>query len=371
MILNKVKKIYKILIVEFFSNSSSRLKNDWSVERTEEFQILKDFVIKVENKYEPEVIKIENSEKKHKWVGAQILDETIFTVPNDEIRILKLHNNAIEYLENVKEGVFKWTGGCIWNNALYCFPRSSNSFLKIKDGRIKEIPLSRKYNIEHHYSGVCTNQGIVYQPPRNTNHILKTDLSTGESSIIEIIDKRYKVVFRYCGSIIHPNGYIYFFPEKMNKVIKLDPKTDKWCFIGKRISTMCFDAKIGMDGNIYGYSAYSKGIMKIDVIHDSVEMIHREVVPGAYGTKYGIDGCLYSVPGDGNRIYQYNVLEDKVNVICDLNNDNKAKYAGGVTTKEGTIVCVPATEKTILLLKNSKKLKIPEKIYNFFYLDNY
>lgn len=369
MIKQKLKSIYKRLVTGLMSNSSTHLGNNWNVSDCVEFEVFRNH-IDSSVKYTIKSIKIGNSKEKHKWVGAQINYGTVFAIPNDETRILCYDQNSNSYIEGVNKGLFKWTGGCVWNNSIYCFPRTSNSFLKISDEDVEEIPLLIEYRGEHHYSGICTREGIVYQPPRNTNHILKTDLKSGLSNKIDIVDKKYKVNYRYCGSIIHPNGFIYFFPES-GKVIKLNPDTDKWCFIGKSLSTMCFDAKVGMDGNIYGYSAYCRGIMKIDVSSDVVEMIHQEITPGAYGTKYGLDGCLYSIPGDGSCIWKYDVILDTINMMYDLEDDSKAKYAGGLTLPNGDIICVPATAPSILILKPDKNTEIPEFIYKEFFQDNY
>ena len=369
MIKQKLKSIYKRLVTGLMSNSSTHLGNNWNVSDCVEFEVFRNH-IDSSVKYTTKSIKIGNSKEKHKWVGAQINYGTVFAIPNDETRILCYDQNSNSYIEGVNKGLFKWTGGCVWNNSIYCFPRTSNSFLKISDEDVEEIPLLIEYRGEHHYSGICTREGIVYQPPRNTNHILKTDLKSGLSNKIDIVDKKYKVNYRYCGSIIHPNGFIYFFPES-GRVIKLNPDTDKWCFIGKSLSTTCFDAKVGMDGNIYGYSAYCRGIMKIDVSSDVVEMIHQEITPGAYGTKYGLDGCLYSIPGDGSCIWKYDVILDTINMMYDLEDDSKAKYAGGLTLPNGDIICVPATAPSILILKPDKNTEIPESIYKEFFQDNY
>lgn len=319
--------------------------------------------------YSVKFVKFERSNVVHKWVGAQMIHNSIYFIPNDEERVL-MYGNCPEYYECKKCGEFKWTGGCVWNGSVFGFPRSANSFLKITNNHIEEIPLSIVYNKEHHYSGVCCENGIVYQPPRNTNHILKTDLKTGISEQIDIVDAKYGINFRYCGSIIHPNGFIYFFPEN-GKVIKLDPELDKWSFIGKRVSTMCFDAKIGNDGNIYGFSAYNNGIMKINVKYNTVEMIHKEFAPKAYGTKYGIDGWLYSIPGDGAKIWKYNIDDDIVEEVFDLKDSSKAKYAGGVTLQNGKIVCVPATASSILILEPNCEGVIPDGMYSKYINDNY
>ena len=134
---------------------------------------------------------------------------------------------------------------------------------------------------------------------------------------------------------------------------------------------MCFDAKIGLDGNIYGFSAYRKGIMRIDVMNDTVQMIHTDIEPGAYGTKYGADGCLYSVPGDGSKCFRYDTESDSVEVAFDLKDKSKAKYAGGSTNTYGEITFVPAKSETVLTLKPNILQAVPKELDDFFFTDCY
>ena len=110
---------------------------------------------------------------------------------------------------------------------------------------------------------------------------------------------------------------------------------------------------------------------KIDVSSDVVEMIHQEITPGAYGTKYGLDGCLYSIPGDGSCIWKYDVILDTIYMMYNLEDDSKAKYAGGLTLPNGEIVFVPATSSTIMVLKPERYMRIPESFYKAFCQDNY
>ena len=214
MIKQKIKKIYRSLIIEFLSKQSILQNSHWTTEDNSEF---KQFRARIDKSitYELTTRPIDSSNVAHKWVGAQVYHDKVYAMPNDETRVLcyDVEHNRIDYITDIKTGLFKWTGGCVWKNAIYCFPRTANSFLRIDEKGTKEIPLTFEYQKEHHYSGVCTKDGIVYQPPRNTNHILKTNLDTGASIKIKIVDEKYHVTFRYCGSIIHPNGYIYFFPE--------------------------------------------------------------------------------------------------------------------------------------------------------------
>lgn len=310
----------------------------------------------------------------HKWVGAQCLGEFIYAIPNDMNAVLKYKENETVFLEKVGDGLFKWTGGCIWNGCLYCFSRSSNYLLKIPlhNERLEYIKSEKQYSQEHHYGGICTPNGVIYQPPRNSDHILVWDLKTEHNRRISLNIYSGNKTYRYCGSVLHPNGYVYFLPEIGERIIKLDIETEKWDFIGPRIDTMVFDAKVAADGNIYGYSAYCPGILKLDVEKEWAEMIHKEIWAGAYGTKAGINGHLYSIPGDGDQVWDYDPFSDSLKSIYRFSYSMKAKYAGGATKKNGDICAVPARDNQLFQLKvDSSSLEIPDDIYYNFFADCY
>lgn len=326
-------------------------------------------------RYAVSFVEIPKTKEAHKWVGAQSYNEKVYFSPNDAAQILNydLQNGTVSKNSLLEEGLFKWTGGYIWENQVYFFPRTSNDLISYNpiSGNVQRYASKYGYTKEHHYGGVCTKEGVVYQPPRNTDHILAWDLKTHDSRRIQLAPSWMKMSLRYCGSIIHPNGYAYFFPEHNGRVIKLNLKTEQWCLIGPVISTMVFDAAIGTDGNIYGFSAYCAGLLKITVGSDAVEMIHKEIRPGAYGTKPGINGKLYSVPGDGNKLWEYDVEKDLLRSIYSCDIELKAKFAGGAVTKAGQLVYAPAKGDKILTLTPEGKIEIPEVIYNNFFVDCY
>ena len=314
-----------------------------------------------------------------KWVGGQSLQDVIYGIPNGETRMLlyRWQDAAVQLEGNLRKGNFKWTGACVYQGKIYGFPRTANSFVMYDPNRneMDEIPIDTNYMGEHHYGGVCTGQGIVYQPPRGNADILVTDLNTMECRHIRVLDTVFgkQIRDRYCGSILHPNGCIYFLPEQHGKVIKFDIKTERWCFIGKIVSPMVFDAKVAMNGDIYGFSAYEAGILHIDVKRDRCEMIHKEILPGAYGTKLGVNGKLYSIPGDGAYVWEYNVEEDSVKKIYEMIGEGKAKYAGGLTDRKGVIWGIPAlTQRNLLYYEPGEAAEeIPENIYVKYFADNY
>lgn len=310
----------------------------------------------------------------HKWVGAQKTDHCIYGIPNDTNVILKHTKLGNFYIGDLGNSLFKWTGGCIWNGFLYAFPRTSDYLLKMSldTEHIELIPVADGYGQEHHYGGICTPNGLVYQPPRDSNHILVWDLKTEKTRRIDLVPKSSSKTFRYCGSILHPNGNLYFLPEIGERIIRLETKSGEWGFIGETMNAMVFDAKIAVDGNIYGFSAYCYGILKLNVETEHAEMIHTKIWPGAYGTKLGINGHLYSIPGDGRNVWDYDPLTDCLKSIYQFSDDSIAKYAGGVSLPNGDICAMPARENQLLKLKaDIVNAKIPDEIYQDYFVDCY
>ena len=310
----------------------------------------------------------------YKWVGAQYFNHCLYGIPNGMDAILKHTAETNIFLDKMGRDAFKWTGGCMWNNCLYGFSRTQNCIFKmsLETEKVEYIFLENRYLQEHHYGGVCTKEGIVYQPPRDCNHILVWNLKTGKTRKIYLNLRTEQQKFRFCGSVIHPDGYIFFLPEMGERVIRLNIKTEEWSFIGGKINAMVFDARVAIDNNIYGYSAYCDGILKIDIKTGHTEMIHKEINPGAYGTKLGVNGHLYSIPGNGNYVWDFDPISDSLRNIFEVSDYCEAKYAGGVTTPQGDILAVPAKENRLMKLKvDTANITIPKDIYFNYFTDCY
>lgn len=310
----------------------------------------------------------------HKWVGAQSVDSDIYGIPSDMNAVLKFTAKGSAYLGKLGNNLFKWTGGCIWNGCLYGFSRSSNNLLKMEldTEAMQLIPVGEAYAQEHHYGGICIKDGIVYQPPRDSDHILVWDLKTEKTAKLHLPSEPNAGTFRYCGSILHPNGYAYLLPELGEKVIKLNAATGAWSFIGKSIDAMVFDAKVAVDNRIYGFSAYCDGILRIDVDSEQVDMIHTEIRPGAFGTKLGVNGHLYSIPGDGDAVWDYDPLSDSLECIYRFPQHVVEKYAGGITMRNGDICGMPARQNDLFHLKaDGIGLEIPGDVYRDYFVDCY
>ncbi len=306
------------------------------------------------------------------YVGAQPFANTAILVPNamDTFALIR-PDESVEHIPFCKvgnEGSFRWTGGAIWKGLFVCFPRTSNDLLvlDLEKREAKTVGLDQGYEQEHHYGGVLY-RGKIYQPPRNEDHILCTDLQTMKSYRIPLAPKVKGFKARYCGSVLHPNGLIYFLPEN-GRVIEFDPSSEQFRFIGKPVNALAFGAALTPDGCLYSFSAYGKGILRLDPKEGIVEMLRADIgCPGAYGTRLGVNGKLYSVPGDGDFVYEFDPITADVKKLCSLGKlGAKAKCAGSATLEDGTLVFAPAFEPDAYLLRPDLSVQIPERLYDLF-----
>lgn len=315
--------------------------------------------------------RIEIEPKEHSFVGMIEYANIFFLTPNDYENLVVFDGNSCSPWCKFGDKPFKFTGECIYDDKLILFPRQNDSYqiIDLKTKAIDCLYSGENDCAEHHYGGVCTEKGIVYQPPRASNTILSLDISKKSVKRIKLWPSFLHM--RYCGSILHPNGLIYFLPEN-GYVIAFNPDDMKWSFIGKKVSGMVYDAKVGIDGNIYGFSGYGKGIVKIDVLNKKTSMLYDDICFGAYGTKTGVNGKMYSVPGNSNCVWEFDYINGKLKKICEIDdNTNCCKYAGGLTSKRGIIYGSPVGRRSILCVSPSKEIYIPDRLYERFYADFY
>ncbi len=324
-----------------------------------------------------ECIPLTKQQNSFQYVGGQIIDGHLYSIVNGAEKMLKYDTieAKMDFLGDFEKKDFKWTGGCIYENKLYAFPRVENDLLLYcpQTDSFEKIPGCFKYEGEHHYGGVCTNDGIIYQPPRDTDHILKWDIKKKTCEKIHINNGAQG---RYCGSVIHPNGYAYFIPEKDFCVIKMDLKTEKTEYIGAPIIGMTFNPIVAPDGNMYGFrsgnNASGKGILKIDTANNKVSVLYEDCVFGAYGTKCGINGKIYSLPGYTNDIWELDPFSNELKKCYSLNKSENVHYAGGATDLNGDIYALPVKADNILKISFGQYgMNIPDDIYNAFFKDFY
>lgn len=318
------------------------------------------------------IIPLTEKQNRFQYVGGQIKDGVLYGVVNSAEKMLKydISKGTMTFSGQFDSADFKWTGGCSYNGAIYFFPRSKNNLLKyITDtNSFEEIDGGLSYDGEHHYGGVCTPDGMIYQPPRSTDHILKWDIKNKTCKKIQINSGQ---VCRYCGSVIHPNGNIYFIPEKDFCVIKMNIKTEEISYIDGPVCDKAFNPAIAANGNIYGFCS-GNGILKIDTKTDKVKLLYEDCKMGSYGTKCGINGKLYSLPGYTNDVWAFDPFSEVLEKCYSIGAQNQVNYAGGAVDLNGDIFALPVHADSIFEISFKKyHIRIPPDIYNAFFKDCY
>ncbi len=317
-------------------------------------------------------IAIPEKQNSFQYVGGQIFNGTLYSVINSAQKMMsyRLCDQSFRFSSSFGNDDFKWTGGCFYKGIFYMFPRKSHDLLAYDPScdRFETIPCKTDYPDEHHYGGACTPSGMIYQPPRNTNHILKWDISNKRCETITV---NGGANCRYCGSVIHPNGYLYMIPERDAPVIKIDPETDRIFEIGEAVRGMAFNPVIAANGNIYGFRA-KNGILKIDPKNDSVSILHEDIPIRAYGSKCGVNGNLYSLPGYTKDIWEFDPFEESLRKCYTLTEERKVHYAGGALDRNGDIYGIPVHADSILIISfNGEDIQIPKEIFDTFFTDCY
>ena len=303
----------------------------------------------------------------HKWVGGIIADGTLYGVINSAPSMLALdiETKQARLIGNFDEAPFKWSGACQIEDRLYLFPRAARGLLCYEPARgsFREYPSRRCYGGEHHYGGVWA-AGKIWQPPRNTDHLLIWE-PDGACTELQVADHPV----HYCGSVLHPNGCVYFLPERNEPVLCLEPQNGTVTPLTPPVSTMVFDAKVAADGCIYGYSSAS-GLMRLDVRAGVCEMLYPEIPFRAYGTKFGANGRLYSLPGWNGALWEFTLQKGTLRQVYTCDGTAEVHFAGGACDANGNIFAVPVFEDYVLKIDFGGE-KIPPVLHEVFFKDNY
>ncbi|MDO5150993.1 MAG: hypothetical protein Q4D76_16615 [Oscillospiraceae bacterium] len=302
-------------------------------------------------------------------IGSLIADGRLYCCPANggQIMMYDLKNKSFSFGSTISSGPLLFSGIGKYGNNIYCFPRRANSIV-VHDrinNTTREIDLRTKYHQEHHYCGVITSEGVAYQPPRNTNHILKIDLNKFSVEKVDISFPKAKI--RYSGIIYHPNGYIYMIPEYNGKIIVLDPKTDKFRYIGPFWNDCrAVGPTVGCDGNIYAALIFSKGILKIDVQKNEVSIIQPSVHFASYGLE-SVNSKLISFPSYTDGFYEVDLAGKEVHEIGTVDRlSEKAECAGASVDENGDIYVVPCYGENIYVLKKNSMCNINYTYDNSF-----
>ena len=322
-----------------------------------------------------------------------------------------LYDIRIEPLpETVANGQFKWLRGIIANGYLYGIPAWANCVLEVDidamwgrrslqdqqtcDGTgtaakshpiINLIPLPKNHvtsQWQWHGASLNAEQTAIYCIPSNAHSVLKVDIMTHSTSLIDIHvplgrykDFSFQHTNKWYGGILGDDNAVYGMPYRTCALLRIDTTTDTAAVIGEDYGCSRFNWHGGakVNGCIYAYPSHADTVLKIDTSPESkgerseLLPIHRSPSDKDTTTNYkwlggciGADGNIYAMPADASAILKIDTHTNYCTTFGFVGTQ-KNKWQGGVLSpSDGCIYCIPADGQHVLRIDtNPLELSTP------------
>jgi hypothetical protein len=206
-----------------------------------------------------------------------------------------------------------------------------------------------------YHSGVLHPNGYIYGNPYQANAILRIDPSTDTFDFVGALPFR----IRCHGGVVAPNNKIYFIPEDtytdgsgINYFWEYDTDTDSYNQFGATSGIQMFRGGVlAPNGFIYTLPRNSNFCAKIDPDTRTVTYFGSESIPAGTnrfrGGMLGIDGKIYGVPDSATSVLCIDPSDDSVTTFGSLPVGIN-KWMGAVLAPDGKIVCVPYSATSFL-----------------------
>lgn len=286
----------------------------------------------------------------HKHLGGAYdsTDGCIYGVPANSPAILCLYPKdgtykltSIPLPEKIKSRNFKWLRGIFAHGYLWAIPSWADCVLcvdveaywgrrKTTDSPIvKLVPLppnatSSNQQWQWHGAGINEEKTAIYCIPSNSQHVLKVDCHTQQTSLIPIhADPAQYPNFsitannKWYGGIRGADNCVYGIPYRSCAVLQIDCATDRARLVGPDYGAGHYNwhGGIAVAGKIYAHPSHANSVLVIDTTKPN-------------GTK---DPSIYELPIPGYET-----------------STETYKWLGGSVGSDGNIYC-PACDTTAIL----------------------
>jgi hypothetical protein len=286
--------------------------------------------------------------------------------------------------EHAANGQFKWLRGIIAHGYLYGIPAWANTVLQVDIdamwGRrpnatgpiVNLIPLPEGHvpsRWQWHGASLNQQKTAIYSIPSNAHQVLKVDLITHTTSLIDIdIPPQYKDFSfnhsnKWYGGLLGDDNAVYGIPYRTCSLLRIDTETDTAAIVGEDYGCKRFNWHGGakVNGFIYAYPSHANTVLRIDTSLQSKGTIstqlpiHRASYDADTNENYkwlggaiGADGNIYAMPADASAILK---IDTHTNVCSTFGfvGMEKNKWQGGVLSQtDGCIYCIPADGQHVL-----------------------
>jgi hypothetical protein len=296
----------------------------------------------------------------HKHLGGAYdpTDGCVYGVPANSNSILCIYQNkesreyqmkTIPLPERIADCRYKWLRGIIAHGYLWAIPSWADAVLcvdidaywgrrELPEGEtdvVKLIPLPKEHpkdmTWQWHGASMNKEKTAIYCVPSNAQWVLKVDVATKTTSLIEIDvdselypDFSLSVTNKWYGGIPGDDNAIYGIPYRACGVLRIDSITDTAKVIGPDygVANYNWHGGVKVNGKIYAHPSHAETVLVINTNEESKgEISELPIHRASYDTdpcnrykwlggNVGADGNIYCPACDTSAILKINVTTD-------------------------------------------------------------
>lgn len=313
---------------------------------------------------------------REKYLGGELCEMNghIYTIPGFAGRVIDMDVTVepprLSLIGPELKGEYKWLRGIPLNNCIYGIPCHADSVLKINalTNEITELkwdealPRAAPHHQKWKYHGAAVSDidGCIYCIPQAAEHVLKFNPKTEE---FEFIGPQFKGVNKWYGGLLLRDGAIYGVCQNATGILRIDPSTQQ-CTIHGSFPEGHYKWHGGVhhtNGYLYCIPAHADRVLKVEpglepkltIIGDNLRTgEHRS--DGKYKFLGGAVGgdCVYFFPSDSDYVVEVNTKTDEVREVGpnlrNFESMRNNKWQNGFTAVDGSIYGIPLKGSTVL-----------------------
>lgn len=268
-------------------------------------------------------------------------------------------NKGKEYTDTVTtfgeiSGFNKWLGGVLADNGyIYSCKGGKSNILKLSYND-DSFSTALYNNGSESYGGTLATNKIIYYPYGNGISSVEPYFYFFNTTNEEIASFQPELTGTvnppaFVGSVLAPNGYIYYIPSYSTVVIKVNPEDNSSVVFGELPTGQKWGGgALAPNGCIYGMPDSENHILKIDTSTDTATTFgsFSNLNHAWYGGVLAPNGCIYGIPYNSASILKIDTNNDTATTFGDL--QGSKKWIGGVLAPNGCIYGIPYSSTSIL-----------------------
>jgi hypothetical protein len=321
----------------------------------------------------------------HKHLGGAYDPETgsIFGVPANSKCILCLQPvwqdgsvthyqpSVISLPPEIADQKMKWLRGIVHNGYLWAIPSWASAVLcvNLATHQVELLPLPEEVHEQQnpwqwHGGGMNPTKTAIYCIPSNAKHVLKVDMITKTTSLVDIDITAYpgmdlSIPNKWYGGIAGKDGCIYGIPYRAGAILQIDDQGARCVGPFYGLDRYNWHGGICVDGSIYAHPSHANTVLVIDTnvspphikelpiqVHDDSIDITSQTYKWLGGA-VGVDGNIYHPACDTSVVLKIDIKAQTCSTFG-FAGESRNKWQGGLLARDGCIYCIPANGQHVL-----------------------